>query len=147
MALFGMFAIACGGSDATPQASVEPTVTETPTATASSLSATLKEFSIELDHDDVPAGAVTIDAENAGSVLHEIVVLRTDLDPAELPVRNGRVDEPAIREHGEILGEIEEFDPGTSAEGTFNLQPGKYILVCNVPGHYQSGMYTVLTVE
>jgi uncharacterized cupredoxin-like copper-binding protein len=29
---------------------------------------------------------------------------------------------------------------------TLKLMPGKYMLFCNVPGHYAAGQHTVLTV-
>jgi hypothetical protein len=34
-----------------------------------------------------------------------------------------------------------------SATGTFDLSAGKYVLFCNMPGHYQSGMSTNFEVE
>ena len=35
-----------------------------------------------------------------------------------------------------ILGEVSELDPGKSGTLTLTIKPGKYLLVCNVPGHY-----------
>ena len=29
---------------------------------------------------------------------------------------------------------------------TFDMQPGTYLLICNVPGHFAAGMVTPLTV-
>jgi uncharacterized cupredoxin-like copper-binding protein len=37
--------------------------------------------------------------------------------------------------------------PGESAPHTFDLKPGTYVMVCNVPGHYDAGMYGTLTVR
>ena len=42
--------------------------------------------------------------------------------------------------------EVSELDPGASGSLTVALQPGKYLLICNVPGHYASGMWTEFTV-
>ena len=36
--------------------------------------------------------------------------------------------------------------PGASGCMTITLPPGRYELVCNLPGHYAAGMYTQLTV-
>ena len=36
--------------------------------------------------------------------------------------------------------------PGTSGWVSITLEPGRYELVCNLPGHYAAGMYTQLTV-
>jgi uncharacterized cupredoxin-like copper-binding protein len=35
---------------------------------------------------------------------------------------------------------------GTQAR-TIDLTPGKYLFVCNIPGHFKQGMYTVVTVK
>lgn len=36
--------------------------------------------------------------------------------------------------------------PGASGWVTLTLPPGRYELVCNLPGHYAAGMYTQLVV-
>jgi uncharacterized cupredoxin-like copper-binding protein len=148
--------IACGGGD-----DEEPTASGTESASGSvsssgpvdeegagdaetTVAATLTEFKIELDKDSAPSGEVTINAKNDGAVAHEIVVVRTDLAPDALPMADGGVvDETKV----ESLGEIEEFDAGSSESGTFTLAPGKFVLLCNVAGHYSAGMHTAFTVE
>jgi uncharacterized cupredoxin-like copper-binding protein len=45
------------------------------------------------------------------------------------------------------LGEVAELDPGAGGSLTLTLPPGKYVLACNLPGHFDSGMWTVLTVQ
>lgn len=53
---------------------------------------------------------------------------------------------------GQVIGEIEEFAPGTMAEVTLDLPEGSYVLFCNVlengetEGHYQKGMRIAFTV-
>jgi uncharacterized cupredoxin-like copper-binding protein len=42
---------------------------------------------------------------------------------------------------------VEEREPGQSGDLSAELQPGKYVLFCNVPGHFMAGMWAVLTVE
>jgi uncharacterized cupredoxin-like copper-binding protein len=54
-----------------------------------------------------------------------------------------RVDE----EKSGDLGEVSELDPGKGGSLTLDMKPGKYVLYCNVPGHYAMGMWTVLTVK
>ena len=53
-----------------------------------------------------------------------------------------RVDEDAAG----ALGEVEEIEPGVSGSLTLRLEPGQYILFCNIAGHYPMGMWTILTV-
>ncbi|HEX6208019.1 MAG TPA: hypothetical protein VF058_06615 [Actinomycetota bacterium] len=93
---------------------------------------TLQEWSVVAGQDSVAAGPVTFNVTNEGpDHPHELVVIRTDLDPAELPT----TDEGAVDEEGEgieVIGEIEEFPPGETHDATFDLEPGSYVLVCNV---------------
>jgi uncharacterized cupredoxin-like copper-binding protein len=57
----------------------------------------------------------------------------------------GKVDEVAS---GTAIGMIEEssLGSGESANATFDLSPGKYVLICNLSGHYKDGMYAGFTV-
>ncbi len=57
---------------------------------------------------------------------------------------SGRVDE---NQPNMNIGEISELEPGESGSLTVTLTPGKYMLYCNVAGHYASGMWVLLTVE
>jgi uncharacterized cupredoxin-like copper-binding protein len=45
------------------------------------------------------------------------------------------------------VGEISETDGGAFKSHTFNLKPGHYVFVCNIPGHYANGMRGELTVQ
>lgn len=92
----------------------------------------------------VAAGEVTFEVHNIGEVPHEVVIIKTDTDPAELPVVESLVDEEAA---GEVIGEIEEFPAGAIEVGSFDLEPGNYALICNIAGHYEQGMYARLVVE
>jgi len=75
---------------------------ETATATASKPSETsatrvdadMKEWSITVDPTSAKAGEVRFFAKNTGAVLHEFVVVKSDADPASLPVY-GANDTPA----------------------------------------------------
>jgi uncharacterized cupredoxin-like copper-binding protein len=108
-----------------------------------SVGATLIEMAIELDSEMVPAGTITFDVTNAGTVEHEFVVIATDLAVDQLPVKDGVVDETQLQ----VLGEIEGVQPGLSGSLTLDLAPGRYVIICNLPGHYLAGMRTELTVQ
>ncbi len=85
------------------------------------------------------SGTTTFHVTNKGALEHEFVLFRTDLGPTELPIgADGTVDESA----GEVIGEIQpsELQPGDQAATTFQLGSGKYVLLCNLPGHYAQGM-------
>jgi hypothetical protein len=115
----------------------------------------LKEWSVLPARADVPAGAVTFDADNTGTDAHELVVVRAD-DPATLPLAaDGTVDEDKLPE-GAFVGEIEPFPAKQHCTGTFQLTAGRYALFCNILGteadgtkenHYANGMRTAFEVR
>jgi uncharacterized cupredoxin-like copper-binding protein len=103
---------------------------------------TLSELRIEVDAKSASAGEVTFEAENAGTIPYEPVVVRSDEEPGVLPVVDGKVDESRV----DVIGEIEEFPAGETASETFNLTAANYVLICNLPAHYEQGMYLGFTV-
>ena len=118
------------------------TVGEVEAATTTDLTATLSEWKITLNSAEVQAGDVTVVAKNAGAVSHELVVLKTNVAPDQLEMVANRVDESKY----ESIGEIADFDPPTTQSATFKFAAGKYVLICNIAGHYQQGMRVALTV-
>lgn len=89
-----------------------------------------------------------ITAPNDGKVVHELVLLKTNRNPESFDVSGGEVDEKALEDSGvEIPGEIAEVPPGESKSKTVDLTAGKYAMICNLPGHYQRGMYGSLTAK
>jgi uncharacterized cupredoxin-like copper-binding protein len=107
---------------------------------------TLNEWSIEAEIPEVPAGEVTFDVVNVGEDVHEVILIRSDLDTAALPPSavRGEVDEAAI---GEYVGGFEDVQPAAMASGTLMLEPGRYILLCNLTNHYAKGMVSTLQVN
>jgi uncharacterized cupredoxin-like copper-binding protein len=94
------------------------------------------------------AGSVTISAPNTGQLVHELVLAKTDADPSKLPTTSdGSVDEAKLESAGRDAGEIADVTPGGTKKGTFKLTPGKYVMFCNVPGHYAAGMYGTITAK
>lgn len=95
---------------------------------------------------------VSLRVSNTGAWTHELVVL--PLPPGQSigqrPVgANGKVDErgsvgDASRTCGAGTGDG--IAPGQAGWTTLTLAPDRYELVCNMPDHYASGMYTELDV-
>lgn len=102
----------------------------------------LGEWGIEASPNNVPAGLVRFDVTNGGPAdPHELVIFRTDQPIAELEqiaIANAE-DRGFLPEEGvdgvEFIGEIEEFDPGNSMSGVFELEPGTYVFLCNIVEH------------
>lgn len=90
------------------------------------------------------AGKVMFTAKNGGSTPHELVVLRTNTDAGALQ-RNasGVVDEG---KNG-VVAKTRQVAEGGTEPLDATLAPGKYVLICNVPGHYGLGMRTAFTVD
>jgi uncharacterized cupredoxin-like copper-binding protein len=126
------FAAACGGGGAAAP------------ATSTTITATLRDNGIDLDQPSATNGTVTFKVVNAGSVMHSLILLKTDVPHDKLaldPKDASRVD-PAglLRETGQIaVGQTKEF--------SVKLAAGNYVLVCNEPAHYQIGMHLGFTVK
>ncbi|SDP64873.1 Uncharacterized copper-binding protein, cupredoxin-like subfamily [Arthrobacter sp. ok909] len=105
------------------------------------------------DRSTVSHGTVSFLVANAGTISHELVIL--PLPENQIPGTRQIGADAKIDEAGS-LGEASNtcaegtgqgILPGTSGWVTLTLPPGRYELVCNLPGHYAAGMYTQLTVS
>lgn len=137
-----LLAASCGGDDGTDN----PT---TPATTSgggggNDVSAALEDFAIALDPDTVDAGDVHFEVTNNGPSVHEFVIFNTEFDEDSLPMDGATVDE---NDAGiEVVDELEDLDADTTTDLDVPLDAGSYVIICNVEGHYQSGMHTTLTV-
>lgn len=117
-----------------------------PNPAASSGPVALSEFQVRPASTTVAAGKVTFQITNAGKVQHELLVFRSDLAPSAYPVKDGNIDEegPGITK----VSDGDNLDPGASQTRSVDLsQPGTYLFVCNLPGHFKAGMYSLVTVR
>lgn len=89
-------------------------------------------------------GEVKFDVHNDGTTLHEFVVIKTDAEPGSFQIEAGKFNEETA---GESPGEAADIEPGQAKDATMSLEPGKYVYVCNLPGHYLSGMRGQLIVQ
>ena len=115
------------------------------TATGGQLTATLTDNAIQLSQPTVPNGPVTITVKNAGSVVHTLVVLKTNLAADKIPF--DAADQTKADERGRVGGTASQLQPGQTVELKLDLTAGKYVLMCNEPAHYQIGMHAPLTVN
>lgn len=122
--------------------------------TAGPVSATVKEWQIDLSSTTLKAGALTFNITNAGDKEHEFVIRKTDLKSDKLPLNaDGEVSEeaPELTEVGDP-SEVAEIKPGSSNSTiTVTLQPGHYVIFCNLHVddllHYQKGMHIDFDVQ
>jgi uncharacterized cupredoxin-like copper-binding protein len=108
---------------------------------------TLTEFQVQLSTTDIPAGPVTFNVRNDGTVEHEFVVFKADDAEDALPTDDEGTevdeDDPSLQS----VGELEDVEVGSSKSFDATLEAGDYVAICNVPGHYGSGMHIHFTVN
>ena len=109
---------------------------ESETPAAGVVSTLLTEFDITLSAASAPPGEVVFDVRNAGALPHEVILVRTELDAAALPVHDGAVHEDSL----DIVTEVRDLAAGESATMTAELEAGHDVLICNLSGHYESGV-------
>jgi uncharacterized cupredoxin-like copper-binding protein len=144
-AVAGVLASGCGGDDGTTATNAETEATAAPTA--QSIEIKMGEFFFDPKNATAKVGPTTIEAPNIGQTEHELVLFKSDMNPAKLPTEgNGAVDEEKLDKVAEEAGEIPDVEAGESKSEEFELTPGKYVMFCNLPGHYAAGMYGTLTV-
>lgn len=146
----GLVAAGCGGDDSATSTEAQTTGEDqggAATVGGEAVRIAMGEFFFDPENASAKAGSTTISAPNEGSVEHELVLFKTNLDPAGLPTSsNGEVDEEKLDAQAEEVGEIPDVEPGETGEASFDLQPGTYVMFCNLPAHYAQGMHGTLTV-
>jgi hypothetical protein len=91
------------------------------------------------------AGKTTFTISNNGSVPHELLVFKSSRDPAAYPTdAAGNIIEDGAGV--DLVSDGDNIDPGGSQVRQIDLVPGKYLFVCNIPGHFKQGMYAVVFV-
>jgi uncharacterized cupredoxin-like copper-binding protein len=100
--------------------------------------------SVKLSRNTAPAGQITFNVTNSSKeMVHEmLVVVANPGKPLPYDAKSHEINEDVIVSKGEVP----ELDPGKTGKLTVTLQPGTYLLLCNVAGHYDGGMWATFTV-
>lgn len=141
---------ACGGDD-DDGGTAAATTTATAAATGggdnggatATLNLSLTEYAIAPSPASIAAGSIRFVVANDGDLAHQLLIVKSDAAVDALSVEAGLVDESGV----DGRGEIEPFDAGETETATFTLEAGRYLLICNIAGHYQLGMSVELTVN
>jgi uncharacterized cupredoxin-like copper-binding protein len=107
-------------------------------ASATVVPVKLGEFYVKLPSTTLKAGEYTFKAENVGTIMHMLMVEKA-------PVVMEKPNQPS-EEEGVAIADTGTFPPGQTKSITVTLKPGKYVLFCNVPGHYAAGQHATMTV-
>jgi uncharacterized cupredoxin-like copper-binding protein len=92
----------------------------------------------------LPAGDVTLRVHNRGPDRHEMIVVREADGPLPLRSDNLTLDEDALE--SVTAGTLEPGEPGGVRDLQVHLDPGRYVLFCNMSGHYLGGMQAEVVV-
>ena len=92
------------------------------------------EFSVFPGTQGAPKGKVRFVVTNIGTIEHEFVVLKT-AKPAGSLLKGKEADESGA------VGEIDGVPPGQARTLNLTLKSGHYSLICNLPGHYETGQF------
>ena len=109
--------------------------------TAAKIPVTEKEWGVTPSPASAKAGSITFVVKNIGHLKHELVVLKTKTPAAKLKTSGAKA---VIT--GQI-GKIAQFGSGQTRTLTLKLAPGHYVLLCNLPAHYQAGQRVDFTVR
>jgi uncharacterized cupredoxin-like copper-binding protein len=113
-------------------------------AANNTLRVTERDFKISAP-DELRAGRVTFTVHNRGPDTHELLVVRQRGE--ELPLRTDglTIDEDVVQR--DTVGKLEPGKPGAVRTLSVRLEPGRYVLLCNMSGHYLGGMDHDLVVR
>jgi uncharacterized cupredoxin-like copper-binding protein len=105
---------------------------------------TLADYEIRPAVTTLSTGEVTFKIQNDGATEHEMVVIRTDVAIADMSVEGHETNEEAPGMTP--IGEVEDVKPGESTDLVLTLEPGRYVLLCNITRHFERGMVTEIEV-
>jgi uncharacterized cupredoxin-like copper-binding protein len=114
-------------------------------AAAQVVNVTERDFMIKASPARVPAGQVVLQARNRGPDAHELILIRGRAAGLKLRTDGMTVDEEGLK--SAVLGTLEPGAPGSLRELHVRLTPGRYVLICNMSGHFMGGMHTVVVVR
>jgi len=117
----------------------------TPAPGAAPVGIELTEFSVTADPASIAAGPLAFNVTNVGTAVHNFRVIATELAADALPLDSGGlgVDESQV---DVVTGFTTPLEPGNQLAAGGELAAGNYVLICNVPTHYESGMRTAFAV-
>ena len=105
----------------------------------------IKHMALVVSPQRVKAGEIVFHIRNISKDLtHEVLVIKPPAKLSDMPY--SRKQNRLIESKIDKLADSGSQKPGQSYTMKVPLKPGKYLLICNQPGHYRGGMHTWLTV-
>jgi uncharacterized cupredoxin-like copper-binding protein len=119
-----------------PEAAAKPAASAKSAGMGPMVNTTLGELWVKADTTTAKAGDVMFSVKNTGATMHGLAIVKA---PASAP--GGMLDAKAFVAKGRDLA------PGASDMFTAKLRPGRYELVCFMPGHYAAGQKLPFVVK
>lgn len=94
----------------------------------------------------VRPGVITFKVTNlASTMIHEVIVAGLPDGFEKLPYdeTSQQVKEDSLQK----FGSINQIEPNGLASISLKLNRGRYLLYCNLPGHYMAGMWAIIDVS
>jgi hypothetical protein len=113
-------------------------------ARTATLRVTERDFHISAPK-QVASGDLTLTVTNKGPDDHELIIVRATT--ARLPLRSDGLTANEEKLEPIIALSLEPASPGTVRTTHLKLRPGRYVLFCNMAGHFMAGMRTTLVVR
>jgi hypothetical protein len=105
-----------------------------------------RDFALHVPTTRLRAGTYVFVDTNHGPSAHELVMWRTSDAADRLPLlANHRVNEDSPQ-LSSVLDSGTSLDPGQTRLLSVTLSRGHYVIACNLPGHFISGMHLDITV-
>jgi uncharacterized cupredoxin-like copper-binding protein len=101
----------------------------------------LQDYKVLLSVATVKPGPVRFGVKNEGGMEHSFELIKTDLAFDKLPTVDAKAKEDGL------VKQVKSLPVGKVSVVTADLAVGKYVIICNVAGHYQLGMRAALTVQ
>jgi uncharacterized cupredoxin-like copper-binding protein len=102
-----------------------------------------RDFAIRAPH-TLKAGVFDFLVTNHGPVSHELLLVRVPKTGLPMRADGITIDEDALGRN--LVGNLDPAAPGTLRHLRARLGRGQYVLLCNMSGHYMSGMSSPLRV-
>jgi len=129
---------------AAPKAATAASASTPPASPASGATVTLAEWKVAVGG-TIKSGKTNLTISDVGVAQHELLIFKSNLDASAYPTdAAGDIIEKGAGVT--LVSDGDNIDPSGSQTRAIDLAPGKYLFVCNIPGHFKQGMFTVVTV-
>jgi uncharacterized cupredoxin-like copper-binding protein len=102
----------------------------------------MQDYKVILSVPTAKAGTVKFGIKNEGGMEHSFELIRTDIAFDQLPTTG----DAKAKEDG-LIKQVKSIAVGKVSVVSADLAAGKYVIICNVAGHYQLGMRAAFTVN